>query len=169
MTAQTWESSDVATSGIFASRWWLVLVGVAVGGTLGVADLLGSGSWGRALTDVAIVAGYTTVLAIFRTRSETASVLAGIPVDERWQAINLHALAAAGMIAASYVLGSKRVRARAEPYESGIVATGTARLRLPNGQYSDLRRTVAAQVKFMPDGFDAPIHVLRWYDAAWSE
>jgi hypothetical protein len=105
MTAQTWESSDVATSGIFASRWWLVLVGVAVGGTLGVADLLGSGSWGRALTDVAIVAGYTTVLAIFRTRSETASVLAGIPVDERWQAINLHALAAAGMIAAFMALG----------------------------------------------------------------
>jgi hypothetical protein len=55
--------------------------------------------------DVAIVAGYTTVLAVFRTRSETASVLAGLPVDERWQAINLHALAAAGMIAAFVALG----------------------------------------------------------------
>jgi general secretion pathway protein K len=50
-----------------------------------------------------------------------------------------------------------------------VTLRATARLRLPNGQYSDLRRTVAAQVKFMPDGFDAPIHVLRWYDAAWSE
>jgi general secretion pathway protein K len=44
----------------------------------------------------------------------------------------------------------------------------TARLRLPNGQVSDLRRTVAAQVKYMPPGYDAPIHVLRWYDTAWS-
>jgi general secretion pathway protein K len=44
----------------------------------------------------------------------------------------------------------------------------TARLRLENGQYSDLRRTVAAQVKYMPPGYDAPIHVLRWYEAAWS-
>jgi hypothetical protein len=83
----------------------LVLVGVAIGGALGVADLLGSGSWGRALADVAIVAGYTSVLTVFRTRSETASALAGIPVDERWQAINLHALAAAGMVAAFVAMG----------------------------------------------------------------
>ena len=44
----------------------------------------------------------------------------------------------------------------------------TARLRLANGQLSDLRRTVAAQVKFMPPGSDAPLHILRWYDTAWS-
>jgi general secretion pathway protein K len=42
----------------------------------------------------------------------------------------------------------------------------TARLRLPNGQLSDLRRTVAAMVKFMPYGSDAPYHVMRWYDSA---
>ena len=44
----------------------------------------------------------------------------------------------------------------------------TARLRLPNGQLSDMRRTVAAQIKYMPPGYDAPIHVLRWYDTAWK-
>ena len=44
----------------------------------------------------------------------------------------------------------------------------TARPRLPNGQLSDLKRTVSAQVKYMPDGYDAPLHILRWYDAAWS-
>ena len=43
----------------------------------------------------------------------------------------------------------------------------TARLRLGNGQFSDLRRTVAAMVKYMPDGYDAPLHILRWYDNAW--
>lgn len=39
----------------------------------------------------------------------------------------------------------------------------TARLRLVNGQLSDLRRTVGALVKFAPaDG--ARYHILRWYD-----
>jgi general secretion pathway protein K len=42
----------------------------------------------------------------------------------------------------------------------------TARLRLPNGQLSDLRRTVAAQVKMMPAGYDTSYHILRWYDNA---
>ena len=40
----------------------------------------------------------------------------------------------------------------------------TARLRLKNGQLSDMRRTVAALVKFMPPGFDSSYHILRWYD-----
>jgi len=40
----------------------------------------------------------------------------------------------------------------------------TARVRLINGQWSDLRRTVGAQVKLMPQGYDAPYHILRWYD-----
>ena len=45
----------------------------------------------------------------------------------------------------------------------------TARVRLPNGQLSDVRRTVAAVVKFLDPGkFDPPFHVLRWYDDAWS-
>src|SRR5262249_11129630 len=43
----------------------------------------------------------------------------------------------------------------------------TARLRLQNGQLSDLRRTVAAMVKFMPSGYDAAFHIMRWYDNAW--
>jgi general secretion pathway protein K len=44
----------------------------------------------------------------------------------------------------------------------------TARLRLPNGQLSDMQRTVAAMVKMMPVGYDAPYHILRWYENAWS-
>jgi general secretion pathway protein K len=49
---------------------------------------------------------------------------------------------------------------------SGTIVTirATARLRLPDGQLSDLRRSVAALVKFAPTTKDAPYHILRWYD-----
>jgi general secretion pathway protein K len=50
-----------------------------------------------------------------------------------------------------------------------VTLRATARLRLDDGRFSDLRRTVAAMVKYMPPGYDAPIHILRWYDTAWSE
>ena len=50
-----------------------------------------------------------------------------------------------------------------------VTMRATARLRLDDGHLSDLRRTVAAMVKYMPPGYDAPIHILRWYDTAWSE
>ncbi|MDQ6707829.1 MAG: general secretion pathway protein GspK [Acidobacteriota bacterium] len=40
----------------------------------------------------------------------------------------------------------------------------TVRLRLQNGQLSDMQRTVAALISFKPSGFDATFHVMRWYD-----
>jgi general secretion pathway protein K len=43
----------------------------------------------------------------------------------------------------------------------------TARIRLPNGQLSDLRRTVAATVRFSP-GEDVKLQILRWYENAWT-
>jgi general secretion pathway protein K len=55
--------------------------------------------------------------------------------------------------------------------EGGSVLTirATARVRLPNGQLSDMRRTVAALVKYLPYGsYDPLLHVLRWYDTTWS-
>ena len=50
-----------------------------------------------------------------------------------------------------------------------LTIRGTARLRSADGQLSDLRRTVAVQVKYMPRDADTPIHYLRWYDTAWSD
>ena len=49
-----------------------------------------------------------------------------------------------------------------------LTLRATAQVRLPNGKLSDMRRTVAAQVKYTPAGFDSPIHILRWYDSTWS-
>jgi len=51
--------------------------------------------------------------------------------------------------------------------KSIVTMRATARLRMLNGQLSDARRTVAAQVKYMPPGYDLPIHILRWYDSTW--
>jgi general secretion pathway protein K len=61
-------------------------------------------------------------------------------------------------------LGSGRLRVGGN---SIFTLRATARLRLENGQLSDLRRSVAAMVKFMPPGYDAPYHIMRWYDNAW--
>jgi general secretion pathway protein K len=50
----------------------------------------------------------------------------------------------------------------------GPIATlrATAQLRLPNGQLSDVRRTVSAMIKQVGETFDPPFHILRWYDDA---
>ncbi len=42
----------------------------------------------------------------------------------------------------------------------------TASVRLPNGQMSDLRRSVSAMVAFLGDKYSPPYTVLRWYDNA---
>jgi len=49
-----------------------------------------------------------------------------------------------------------------------VTIRATARLRLPDGQLSDLKRTVAAMVKYMPPGYDSRMHILRWYDTAFT-
>jgi general secretion pathway protein K len=64
-------------------------------------------------------------------------------------------------------IGVNNARLRVEG-NSILTLRATARLRLPNGQLSDLKRTVAAQVKYMRAGQDPPVHILRWYDTAWS-
>lgn len=42
----------------------------------------------------------------------------------------------------------------------------TGRMRLANGQLSDLRHTVAATIKLTPPGNDSSPRILRWYDHA---
>ena len=42
----------------------------------------------------------------------------------------------------------------------------TARVRLANGQFSDLRRSVEALVKFLGPEWTPPFHIMRWYDQA---
>lgn len=71
---------------------------------------------------------------------------------------------------ASLQLASARGRLRLGG-STVFTVRAVARLRLPDGSLSDLRRGVAAQIKLVPvDRFpgEEPIHVLRWYDNDWS-
>jgi general secretion pathway protein K len=68
----------------------------------------------------------------------------------------------------SFLDGAGNGRLRVEG-NSILTLRATARLRLEGGSFSDLRRTVGAMVKYMPTGYDAPVHILRWYDTTWSE
>ena len=46
----------------------------------------------------------------------------------------------------------------------------SARLRRPDGTYSDAVRTSAATIKlFDPRRAPQPFHILRWYHDAWSQ
>jgi general secretion pathway protein K len=67
--------------------------------------------------------------------------------------------------AASAGAGGGRLRS-----EGNAIVTfrSTARLRLGNGQLSDMRRTVGAQVKYNVFGSPTAYDTLRWYDTAWS-
>lgn len=49
-----------------------------------------------------------------------------------------------------------------------VTFRATAVLRQPDGSLSDLRRTVAAQVKYLQRDSKSATNVLRWYDTAWS-
>jgi len=46
----------------------------------------------------------------------------------------------------------------------------SARLKRPDGSPSEVVRTASATVKLVDrKRFDTPVHILRWYDDAWSE
>lgn len=64
-------------------------------------------------------------------------------------------------------LGSPNMRLRVEGY-SIVTMRATAQLKLPNGQLSDMKRTVGAQVKYLQKESKSSYDVLRWYDTAWS-
>src|SRR5260370_42258896 len=49
-----------------------------------------------------------------------------------------------------------------------LTLRATARLRLANGQFSDLRRSVSAMVKFLGPEWNPPFHIMRCYANAAS-
>lgn len=87
-------------------RFPLVVVGLLIGVAVAAADLAGGQAPYRAAISFAIVLGYAAAVSILATRSETMSVLAGRPVDERWEHINLEATALALGVSGIVALGA---------------------------------------------------------------
>lgn len=83
-----------------ASRWSMPVVGLAIGAAISLAGWLHYGSVLGSVLGFAITCAYVGGVVVLRTRSETATLLTGIAVDERWASINERALSAAAQLMA---------------------------------------------------------------------
>jgi len=82
------------------SKFVTPAVGLILGAVMAVVEYGRNASLGEAALVFAIVGGYTLAILLLQSRSETMSLLSGLPIDERWQAINQQALASAAQIMA---------------------------------------------------------------------
>ncbi len=87
-------------------RWPALAVGIPIGVLIALARLAGGGSWLEAAIVLLISVGYAVLVTLIGGRSETASTMAGRPVDERWEHIGLEASALAFGVSAVVVLGA---------------------------------------------------------------
>ncbi len=71
------------TTGV--SRWIVPAVGLVLGLLFAAAELGRQASLARAAVTFAIVAGYVIALRVLQSRSDVASLLSGLPRDERWE------------------------------------------------------------------------------------
>ncbi len=86
---------------------WIVPVAGLVLGLLIAASLLASDAGPvQAAVAFLIVAGYAIVLRVLQSRSDVASLLSGLPRDERWVSINLRALSLAAEVIAIALVGA---------------------------------------------------------------
>jgi hypothetical protein len=88
------------------SRWFVPLVALVLGLLITLAEMGQHASPTQLALGVVIVGAYALALVLLQSRSETASLLAGIPVDERWSSINQRALASAAQVIAVATVGA---------------------------------------------------------------
>lgn len=87
-----------------SKRLAVPVTALVLGAAAWVALAIGGDPRGGAIS-FAIMAVYGLAVFAFSTRSDIASVLAGNPRDERYQAIDQRALAVAGLVLILYVIG----------------------------------------------------------------
>jgi hypothetical protein len=88
------------------SRWFVPAVGIVLALLIAAAELARSASPWQAVLAFAIVAGYVIVLRVLQSRSDMASLLSGLPRDERWTSINVRALSFAAQVIALVLVGA---------------------------------------------------------------
>jgi hypothetical protein len=89
-----------------AYKFFVPAVALVVGCVIAFVELGQHASPADAALSFAIVAAYALALLLLQSRSETASLLSGMPVDERWSSINERALAAAAQVIAVVTVGA---------------------------------------------------------------
>ena len=82
------------------TRWIVPIFGVGLALLIAAAELGRHASPIEALVAFAIVAGYALAVGVLQSRSDVASLLSGLPGDERWASINVRALAVAAQVVA---------------------------------------------------------------------
>jgi len=88
------------------SKWFVPAVGFVIGLLMAAAELGRQAAPWQVALEFAIVAAYALGLRLLQSRSETASLLSGMPVDERWVSINNRALALAAQVIAIVLLAA---------------------------------------------------------------
>ena len=82
------------------TQWVMPIFGVGLAVLIAAAELARHASPIEALVAFVIVAGYALAVGVLQSRSDVASVLSGLPGDERWASINMRALAVAAQVVA---------------------------------------------------------------------
>ena len=82
------------------SKWFVPIVGFVLGILIAAAELGRDANPAQAAVAFAIVAAYAITLRLLQSRSDMASLLSGLPRDERWASINLRALSLAAQLVA---------------------------------------------------------------------
>jgi hypothetical protein len=88
------------------SRWIVPAVGLVLGLLIAAALLGNDATPIEAAVAFLFVAGYGIALRLLQSRSDVASVLSGLPRDERWESINLRALSLAAQVLAVALVGA---------------------------------------------------------------
>ena len=88
------------------SRLLVPAVAFVIGVLMALALLGRQASLGQAAIAFAIMAAYSVCLFFLQSRSDVASLLSGLPRDERWASINLQALSLAGQLLAVVLLAA---------------------------------------------------------------
>lgn len=88
------------------SKWLVPVVAFVIGLLMAAAELGRNASPLQAVIAFAIVAGYAVALRALQSRSDMASLLSGLPRDERWDSINLRALSLAAQVLAVVLVGA---------------------------------------------------------------
>jgi hypothetical protein len=88
------------------SKWFVPAAGLVLGLLIAAAEMGRNASPWQAVLAFGIVAGYALALRALQSRSDMASLLSGLPRDERWESINVRALSLAAQVIAVVLVGA---------------------------------------------------------------